>query len=843
MLALTPAYNVDPNLYALIVLRMVQLSLQHGNAAISSYAYVGYGLLLCAMGDIERGYGVAHVGMEVGQRSQAKEPEAKSLVVFNVGVAHWQEHLRNTLPSLLTAHQVALEVGDLEYAALAATLYIQHLGFVGEPLSRVEKEAARYATSLQRLGQPGAIVGFQLTRQMVANLRGQSADPCLLVGEHFDERTQLGVLLQSNDMKNINIIHLRKAILAYLFGDARGAVFEGTEIDKRQQALLGTVYSVLHRFYQSLAMLSHHPEATAQEQKCYLKQVAANQKKLKKWVSHAPMNHAHRYELVEAERARVRGDHGAAINHFEQAIMLAKQHEYVQEAALAQELAGRYYLGREMAHLATAYLMDARYGYQSWGAVAKVRWLDEHYPQIFSQASLGQQVAPTGNQFLSTTTSSASSSSGTHGQQLDLATVVKASQTISSEIDLDRLLGKLLHTVLENAGAQKGVLLLAEEGSLRVEAEGSIDPPQMQLLQGLLAEESMSLSPAIVHYVERTQQDVVLDDASQEGLFTTDDYIQRHKPRSILAVPLLNQSQLIGVLYLENNLTTGAFTPARVEMVRLLGTQAAISITNAQAIAARAEQERLHLEKRLLEQRAQDLAELNASKDKFFSIISHDLRSPFSGLLGLSHLMHKYATTLSQAEVEQYAGRVYQSGRQVLALLDTLLEWSQMQTGRMVFEPETVSLQEVVARNLSLLADTAEHKEIRLVSEIPATFLAAYADPHMLDTVIRNLLSNALKFTPTGGQVTFSAIPHAALIEVSVSDTGVGMSEETMQKLFRIDVTHTTQGTAQEKGTGLGLILCKELVVKNGGMIAVESVLGQGATFRFTVPSADSRES
>ncbi|MGB0383553.1 MAG: ATP-binding protein [Ardenticatenaceae bacterium] len=257
----------------------------------------------------------------------------------------------------------------------------------------------------------------------------------------------------------------------------------------------------------------------------------------------------------------------------------------------------------------------------------------------------------------------------------------------------------------------------------------------------------------------------------------------------------------------------------------------------------RLEQERLRIEKEFLEKQAQQLAKLNADKDKFFSIMAHDLKGPFQPLLGYSQLMALMAETMSPAEITQMSEKILSSAKTVYGLLENLLEWSRMQLGQMRYQPQDVSLKELIDDNLRLLAENAVKKEITLQSEVNE-HLEVYADRHMLDTVIRNLISNALKFTPSGGKVTISAREDKRQhpsglerwMEVSVVDTGIGISQTDLKMLFKLDSHHTTPGTAEEQGTGLGLIICKEMVEKNGGQIWIESQLEQGTTVRFSVP-------
>ncbi len=245
----------------------------------------------------------------------------------------------------------------------------------------------------------------------------------------------------------------------------------------------------------------------------------------------------------------------------------------------------------------------------------------------------------------------------------------------------------------------------------------------------------------------------------------------------------------------------------------------------------------LEAQKIELKQKSDQLAELNASKDKFFSIISHDLRSPFNALLGFAQLLSENLERYSLDDIRNKVAKIRTSAERLYALLENLLTWSRIQRGAMEYYPESLDLYDVVEDNVDLFMPNAEQKQVRLINSIPQeTFI--YADYSMLNTVVRNLTSNALKFTSSGDRVELSASRDEQHVEVAVSDTGVGISEDILSQLLRIDTHHTNVGTAGEKGTGLGLTLCKELVEHNGGTIWIESEVGKGTTFRFTVPRA-----
>jgi signal transduction histidine kinase len=229
------------------------------------------------------------------------------------------------------------------------------------------------------------------------------------------------------------------------------------------------------------------------------------------------------------------------------------------------------------------------------------------------------------------------------------------------------------------------------------------------------------------------------------------------------------------------------------------------------------------------------LRELNATKDKFFSIISHDLKNPFNSILGLSNLLVEQIQEKNYEGIEEYAEIIQKSSIRVFDLLVNLLEWSRFQTGRMEFSPEYVEMVSLINEVTELFDDSVRLKSITIFKELPRNMLI-FADKAMISTILRNLISNAIKFTHPQGQITISAESKKDKVEIAISDNGVGIKNENVEKLFRIAENQTTLGTKNERGTGLGLILCKEFIEKHGGKIWVESEAGKGSKFYFTIP-------
>ena len=340
-----------------------------------------------------------------------------------------------------------------------------------------------------------------------------------------------------------------------------------------------------------------------------LLRIEANQKKLKTWAHYAPMNCLHKYHLVEAEQLRTFGDKGKTIEEYDRAIAAAKENGYLRDEAMANELAATFFLDWGKEKVAQAYMKEAFDGYARWGAIAKVAQLEERYgrllaPLLSTQDRVTCPAEGSGTDRSETTT-------GKVGASLDLATVVKASQAISGEIDLARLLTQLMNIVMENAGAQRGALILERNGDWVIEAQGDVDDRDISVLQGCDLRASNAVSADLVYHVARTRTSVVLDDAAHSGDFIHDPHIVQQKVKSVICTPLVNQGRLSGIVYLENNRTTHAFTAERLELLNLLSTQMALSLDNAR-LYRKAQQE-------LAERKQAELA-LRESEQRFRTI-------------------------------------------------------------------------------------------------------------------------------------------------------------------------------------------------------------------------------
>ncbi|GAB4187507.1 MAG: hypothetical protein Fur006_27430 [Coleofasciculaceae cyanobacterium] len=569
-----PAYNVSPALLPLVVLTMVNLCIEYGNSPWAAYAYGVYGLMLCNSPEtINSGYQFGQLSLKILEQFNARGLKSKVFQVFNSHIRFWKEPLRETIAPLQETVRVGLETGDLEYAGYAAAEYCIHLFFCGENLELLARTFSQYGELIEKMKQKFSFYYINIWRQVGLNLHEPGIDRHHLVGEYFNETEMLPVFKRENMGLFIFCVYLAKTFLSYLFKNPEEALENAQLAEIYKAGSIGLMKFAEHNFYYSLLLLSQYPKLSKSEQRKSLARVIANQKQMKKWAEQSPSNFQHKYELVEAEKARVLEQNWRAAKLYKQAIQGARKNGYIQEEALVYELAAEFYLIAGMEEIAQTYMTKAHYGYTRWQATAKVKDLEARYPQL-----LTKPVATNHSRSSITKTTSISTSTRSR-EALDLASVMKASQAISGEIVLDKLLASLMKILIENAGAQKGFLILENQGTLLIEASGEVDFDTVTVLQSIPIDNHLPIS--IINYVVRTKETIVFNDAVSEIPNPNDPYIKVHQPKSILCLPLINQGKLISIVYLENNLATDAFTSERLEVLKLLSSQAAISIENA----------------------------------------------------------------------------------------------------------------------------------------------------------------------------------------------------------------------------------------------------------------------
>ncbi|MBU7586056.1 MAG: serine/threonine-protein kinase PknK [Nostoc sp. TH1S01] len=384
---LVPAYLTTPNLFSLVTFKIVNLSVRFGNSPQAAYGYALYSWLLCgALGDIKTGYEFGQLAMKLMARFTNTELKCKVVTIFNAYVRNWQEHAQATIPAFVEAIDMSLAVNDREYAAKSSINYCYYKFLLGEHLDELRDAQKPYINLMRQLKQENAIHAISIIGQTAANLAGESANPCRLIGDEFHEIEMLPVFHAAKNHSSLFMTYSCKAMLLYLFKEYELSVENAEFAEIYATSCLGLMTLATHNFYYSLALLAsyanqQHPEA----QKHILRKVENNQNKMRNWAVYAPANYQHKYELIAAEKARVLGNNLKAIAHYKAASQGAAQHEYIQEEALANELIAEFYFAYNQVTIAEIYLTKSYYGYIRWGAKAKVKNLEAKYPGFFAR--------------------------------------------------------------------------------------------------------------------------------------------------------------------------------------------------------------------------------------------------------------------------------------------------------------------------------------------------------------------------------------------------------------------------------------------------------------------------
>ncbi|MBW4682893.1 MAG: AAA family ATPase [Microcoleus vaginatus WJT46-NPBG5] len=889
MNTLAPAYQANPALLQLVACKMIQLSIQYGNSpqAISGYGY--YGVLLCGVyNDLEAGYQFGQLTVRVWEKFNAPEFKVKALNLFNAFVRYWKDHVRETIAPLQESVHSGIETGDLEYAFYNAVHHGNHLFFIGEPLDSVHHKISQYLEMMEKLKLELHISWIEIWQQRVLNLMGKSADPSHLMGESFDESKNLPIWKSNNNAFLLFSLYCCKTMLLYLFKESDKAVEAAQLGEEYEKGGTGLIYVPEYNFYYSLALLRQYPNTSTATKQQYLEKVAFNQKKMQFWADRAPMNFQHKYDLVEAEKARIGGDIGLAMKLYDCAIAGAKEQKYIQEEALANELAAEFYLDLGREKIAQTYLTDAYYCYAHWGAIAKVQDLEKRYSQFLTRITSRETPGflSTLETLLITNTKTPTATATSHSNVLDLATVMKASLALFEEIVLDKLLDKLMKVILESAGAQQGFLIMEKSGQLVIEAEGSIDREEAIVLQSIPIDSTLNLPAAIINYVEITQRCLVLNNAAHESNFASDPYILTKQPKSILCLPILHKGKRLGILYLENNLSPGVFTPDRLDVLKLLTSQAAISLENALLYqnlqsanqALQQSETQLHSYATQLEQSIYDLqlaqvqlvqSEKMSSLGQLVAGVAHEINNPVGFIHGnLSHAVQYTADLLNHLQLyqENYPNPVpaIQEDAETIEL-DYLIEdlpkmLSSMKVGTDRIHEIVKSLKNFSRRDTGALQAVdihsgidstllilnhrlkarGSHPGIQVIKEYGKLPLVE-CYPGQLNQVFMNLIANAIdaleeSFTtdqkPSKILIRTEAFSDS-WVTIRIADNGVGMTEDVRSKLFQ--TFFTTKPT--DKGTGLGLSISYQIVVqKHGGELTCISAPAQGTEFIIKLP-------
>jgi len=557
-----------PDLVPLLAFRMIRLTIEYGLSRKSPFSFAAYGYILSVyLNEIDKGISFGEIALHLARKIHAGELIGSILATSNIFLVHRRIPLKDTIHGLDKAFTSCLESGDNEYASYAAHNTVYQLFIMGHPLADLLKKAEMLELKIEKFKQDLTLRRLQLFRQSISNLIEEIKNPDILSGKMFDEsKMDITDVTKSNEIYFQNL-YLQKLYLALLFNLNNNALKYADIAEKYQESVKGTALYPLFYFYRSLLILDTSPNSTSK--KSILNQVRKDINELKKYEKYCPKDYSHKIILLEAEYKYIEGDNEEAKILYDKALKKGTESNMTNDIALTWERAGQFFINTKQDLLANFYLQNAYRIYKRWGATAKLKQMESHYIQL-----RGGGEAEWQNQI-----------SGEPSKQqtgnIDLETVLKASATISGEIILPRLLKKMMQIILENAGAQNGFLIMEKEEEKFIEAEIKEGIEDIKILQSIPVSQSNLLAESVINYVYLTKETVILDDAGKSGLFANDDFIKSNECKSILCIPLLNMGKIQAVIYLANDLISGAFTAKGVGVLKLLAGQMATSIENA----------------------------------------------------------------------------------------------------------------------------------------------------------------------------------------------------------------------------------------------------------------------
>lgn len=874
------SYRASPFLFIRLMTGNLQLSYKYGNTEMSPIFYFAHAMVLCgALRNISEGYKFGQAALKLlGVFPHAKVSAPISLFIFAFFVGHWKMHLRDTLNIANDAIYKGLEVGDLEYVAYAETcvLYTEHL--MTNRLDLLEKKIFNGLQLIKQIHQTSQYQYDTIIYQAVLNLQNKTKHPTLLAGKDFDLEALLLFLKKSNDQTGLHFLYQNQMILHYLFYEYPEAYECAKKGRETVEAILSMILEPIFYYYDSLIRLANYPNLSSKEQRASNKIIKKNQKFMKEWAFHAPMNYKHRYYLVEAERASIEeGKWKEALENYDLAISLAQEHGYLRDEALANELAGAFFVKNKNVEIAKIYLKKALYAYTTWGAVAKVNHLEKVYSEIIPLL----KFVPTASQTVTTETSETTSTA------LDSITSMKSSQAISEEIELNKLIVKLLGIVIENTGAERGLLFLKRDTHLFLEGLACSDKTSSCILESIPIEQTTHVPISVIQYVERTKEFLVLGDASNRGEFLNDPYILSEQIKSILCIPIIHQQNLIGVLYCENRLISDTFTQDRVELLKVLSSQIAISIQNAtlfselNKVKKNLEEYSVNLE-HIVADRTSELKTKNnelqnaidqlksmqkqiIQQEKLASLgmitqgISHEIMNPlnfvnnFSGVsvdIG-NELEEELEKPLDKVDVDllkgcakslkDYLSRIQHNGFRISNIVKSMQELAKVGSAE---KDQALDLQSLLDNIIEYLNmnDKTHSIEYKLESDIEENLPKISGYPAHFRKALLNILDNSYDALLEKNKIQKKENLYIRLsvkrinesIQITIADNGIGIPEADMDKIFVPFFTTKPQGQGK---TGLGLSIAYDIIEnEHNGRIAVESKEGKGTTVLILLP-------
>jgi predicted ATPase/signal transduction histidine kinase len=830
------------NLLPYLVLKSVNISLRHGNCPETAFAFAAYGMVLCGvLGNPALGYEYGRLAIALNDRFDDLRLKSRIIYVYAMFIHHWSNHWSSMTPWFKKGIEAGYQSGDLLYLAYSAQDCI-----IWDPKIDLEtacNEQRKYLTIVKDCEYRDSLDSGTLFLQLLFNLRGLTRERCSMNTADFDEQSCLEGMRQRRFMTGIANYHIYKLEICFAYEEYDAARQHIVEQDRLIQSSMALPQLVRYNLVSFLTLAQLYPAMPQPEQKTTMQRLRRDLAQMAAWARNCTENFLHLRHLMEAELDRLRGNAGKAMTAYAQAIMLARRHEFRRDEALAHELCARCYLGNGQDRAAEGYMKAACLLYRNLGAERKARHLEQTYHALIGQTSASRVGRESSARLVT-------ESASMRHDVLDMASVMKASRAISGEIVIEQLLKTVMEILLENAGAERGFFVTRQKDRLNIVARC---PAEM--FANVAQEDEASLPLSLLYYVLRTKENVVLDDATRANRFENDPYIRQTRPKSVICMPIIRQREFEGAIYLENNLTVGAFTEERLEVMTMLAAQASISIENAQLYTS--------LESKVRERTRELAATLEDLKHAQAQLVQSEKMAGLGTLVaGVAHEINNPTNFVNlgaaslEEDLQEFKSLLFgmlgdDNDPEIVRHFEEKFQRLHSALGNI--NEGTLRIKTIVRdlRTFSRL-DEAEKKTVPLVENLESTirlvrsqyqegveFFTEFADnpeidclPAQLNQVFMNVIVNACqavlakKLGDQRGRVTVATRMRGSEIAIHITDEGVGMSEEVKQRIFEPFFTTKPVG----EGTGMGMSICYQIIEKHQGRFEIQSTPGKGTT-------------
>jgi predicted ATPase/signal transduction histidine kinase len=818
--ALGPPVGYTNNIHLgnLLICHMANISLQYGISGYSaiSFAFFGSGFVQ-SLHRYSEAYQFNLLACNLVEKYGFLAEKAQVYFLMEV-TALWCQPIAKAMEFIQESFRTAVEVGDLAVTCYSSYHILTDIVLQGSPLELAWRESEKALDIASKTGFRDMADIIRVEQRLIETLQGRTASFSSFDGDQFDEKSFEAQLTSGRMNTMIGLYWVIKTQARFLAGDLSGAWEASQKVNDFLWSVGGHIQILDYHLYTALTLAGLFETASAEQRPHWLGLLAEHQNQLRLCAENYPPTFYDKYALVSAEIARLENKDIEALHWFEKAIECARNNGFIQNEALAHELAARFNLTCGFTTASAGHLQEAHQCYTRWGATAKVRQLEQQHPELIERAKTARDMTL-----------------ALHTEHLDLLSVTKASQSISEEIDLDRLIRRLIQVVIEFSGAQKGAILLSrstnaedpDSRELELVAQAQLSKRQIEVrMEREPNSIKWQLPLSILNFVRRTHETVNLISEIDFHRFSADEYLSQETPKSVLCMPIIRQTELVGLLYLENKLLPNTFISERLLTLELLAAQAAISIENA-----------LLMRQEKAAHAAADAA--NRAKSQFLANMSHEIRTPLAVILGFAEILTDPG--LSSLERQQWGDRIKQNGIHLQEIINSILDLGKVEAGELQISITSFPVSAIIDDIYETWGTIAKQKglsfQVRVEGSLPQII---HSDLTKFKQILINIIGNSLKFTEQGHiDVTFKMTPERKLA-VLVHDTGPGLTEAEAEKIFQAFVQLDMSDTRKFGGTGLGLTLARALARALGGDVTLkESRKNLGSTFEITIDPGD----